>query len=394
MKYTPSTLFKGIRSGLLRQAFDKAGIDLGIDWDKRDQQKDKSVPSAWATYKDDNGQEAAKELHDAFQLVWDFGKAKNSAKELCRQYEKLKILRHPLPTDFDELEQFEVGIHVYVNEGFEMLEQMAEHIAAQDLSIPQQKHWTAYRIKPVPIETTEPVIRRVATALDAFFIQEKKGGNTQIETYPTLYDKLTYFIAKLEDAPETLEAKFEGETDFTDKKVRFPYVVSFCYDSADGRFSLHAQALSKAKMHRLAAIFIKALTGQDVDIERLNRPTYNLSKFAVKRYSFESMADMGYGRVYAEKLGILTKAVPGVEITVKDMNKGDAYDSIANAPATSRLTEGEFKVSRIAIVMVATDKDVKDIRFELTEKTCTHRNLRERQIRMVDELVDRMDIEI
>ena len=394
MKYTPSTLFKGIRTDLLMQMFAKAGIDLGIDWEKRDQQKDKSVVAAWAAFKDEDGQEAAKELHDAFQLVWDLGKAKNSAKELCRQYEQLKILRKPLPPDFNDFEEFEVGSCIYVNEGYEMLEQMAEHIVAQDLSIPQQKHWTAYKIKPVSVIITEQVVRRIATALDNFFIQEKKGGNTQIETYPTLYEKLTYFIAKLDDAPETLEAKFEGETDFTDKKVRFPYLVTFCYDSTEGRFSLHAEALSKAKMHRLAAAFIKAFTGEDVDIERLNRPTYDLSKFAVKRYSFESMADMGYGRIYAEKLGILTKYVPGVEITVKNMNKGDAYDSIANAPATSKLTEGEFKVSRIAIVMVATDKDVKDIRFELTEKSCTHRNLREKQIKMVDELVDRMDIEI
>jgi hypothetical protein len=115
---------------------------------------------------------------------------------------------------------------------------------------------------------------------------------------------------------------------------------------------------------------------------------------AVQKYEYPSMADMGYSRVYTEKLWIQSSAGRGMEFAIKDLNGKDAYETIAGNPNSSKLTESSFSVSRVAIVMLPPEgSNAKKIRFELSEKSCTHPDLDEAQVRMVEELLDRMDIE-
>jgi hypothetical protein len=395
MKYTPSTLFRGIRNDLLKQAFDKAKIDLGIDWEKRDPQNDKITYKAWADYdaKAAGKEKACKKLQMALQLIWQLATAKNSASNLCRQYEKCGELENPLPPEFDTYNGFEIGMYLYLKEDLLVLEKMVEHIAARDMSL-NVRYWTKYGITPRDITVTDDTMGAMATILDEFFIKEGKGGNTQIETYPRLYEKLTYFIAKM-DAPETtVEGKFNADEDFKDFSYIPPYEVIFYYNSEQGHFFIHAPTLSKAKTHKLAAALLKVLTGQDNDIARLTRPEYKMRDLAVQKYEYPSMADMGYSRVYTEKLWIQSSAGRGMEFAIKDLNGKDAYETIAGNPNSSKLTESSFSVSRVAIVMLPPEgSNAKKIRFELSEKSCTHPDLDETQVRMVEELLDRMDIE-
>lgn len=395
MKYTPSTLFRGIRNDLLRQVFDKAGIDLGIDWEKRDKQKDRSVPKAWAAYdaKAAGKKKECKRLQTAFQLIWNLGTAKNSATLLCKQYDKSGNLEQPLPPDFDSFGRFEIGIYLHLKEDAVILEQMVEHIGAYDLSL-NIRYWTVYAIDPVDITVSETTLKSMATLLDDFSIREGKGGNTQIETYPVLYDKLTYFIAKLDDPETTVEGKMQAQSEFNDISYIPPYEVIFCYDSQSGHFLLHAPTMSKSKIHRLAAALIKELTAKDTDITRLSKPEYKMHEFAVQKYNFPSMAEHGYSRVFTERLWLQSSAGRGMEFAIKDLNDNDAYETIAANPNCSSLTAGNFTVSRIAIVMLpATGSKNKKIRFELTKKSCTHPDLDEAQIRKVEELLDLMDVE-
>lgn len=396
VKYTPSTLFHGIRNEMLRAAFEKAGINLGIDWEKRDQAKDKSVQKAWEAYdaKANNKEKACKKLQSAFYLAWDLGTAKNNATALCRQYELTGQLDNPLPPEFNDFKRFEIGIYLYLHEDFLILEQIAEHIGATDLGL-NPRQWTEYSIEPVEVTDSDEVKRRLATVLDEFAINEKMGGDTQIESYPRLYEKLTYFIAKSDGQETSLECKFNRGEEFADHDYIPPYVVIFRYDSKAGRFSLHTPNISKSKTHKLAARLLVALTGKENEIKRLSKATYDMSKFAVKKYALPSMADCGYPRVYTEKLWIRSDAGQGMEFAIKDLNERDAYDTIAQNQNSAKLTAGKFSVSRIAIVMMpAEGSPAKKIRFEIAEKTCTQRDLKEEQIKLVETLVDRMDIEI
>ena len=394
-KYTPSTLFRGIRNDLLKKAFEHAKIDLGIDWGKRDPKNDKTTFKAWADYdaKTAGKEKACKKLQTALQLIWQLATAKNSASKLCRQYEKCGELDNPLPPEFDTYNGFEIGMYLHLNEDPIVLEKMVEHIGAHDMSL-NVRYWTKYAIEPVDITVSDDTMKSMATILDEFFIKEGKGGNTQIETYPRLYDKLTYFIAKM-DAPETtVEGKFNADEDFKDLSYIPPYEVIFSYNSELGHFMIHAPSLSKAKTHRLAAALLKKLTGKDNNITRLSRAEYKMGDLAVKKYEYPSMADMGYSRVYTEKLWIQSSAGRGMEFAIKDLNGKDAYETIAGNPNSSKLTESSFSVSRVTIVMLPPEgSNAKKIRFELSEKSCTHPDLDETQVRMVEELLDRMDIE-
>jgi hypothetical protein len=394
-KYTPSTLFRGIRNNLLKQAFDKAGIDLGIDWEKRDPQNDKTVTKAWANYdaKTAGKEKVCKKLQTVLQLIWQLANAKNSAAKLCRNYESGGELDNPLPSDFDTFNGYEIGMYLYLHEDLLVLEMMVEHITAHDMSL-NVRYWTKYAIDPVDITVSDDTKKAMATIMDEFFIKEGKGGNTQIETYPRLYDKLTYVIAKMNAPETTVEGKFNADEDFKDLSYIPPYEVIFSYNSELGHFMIHAPSLSKAKTHRLAAALLKVLTGKDNNITRLSRAEYKMGDLAVQKYEYPSMADKGYSRIYTEKLWIQSSAGRGMEFAIKDLNGNDAYETIAGNPNSSKLTGSSFTVSRIAIVMLPPEgSTTKKIRFELSEKSCTHPDLDEAQVRMVEELLDRMEIE-
>lgn len=394
-KYSPTTLFRGIGSQMLKQAFDKAGIELAVDWENRDRQKDKSVAKAWAAFdaKASDKEKACRKLHAVFQLVWNLGTAKYDVKKLCRVYEECKALDHPLPSDFDDMGKFEIGMYLHLNENAEILERMVEHVAAHDKSrIP--RHWRAYQADAVDIEVSENLLKSMARLSDAFFIPEGKGGETRIENYPRLDDKLTYFIAKLDDPETTIEGKLKPGEEFTDLNYIPPYEVIFSYDSQSGRFMIHVPGLSAAKTHKLASALIKLLTGQERDPQRLSRPEYDMSKFAVPRYNYPSMMDRGYSAVRTEIVWIRSAATPNLEYAIKEVVGNDAYDSIGGNQVSNKLIEAKFDVSRVAIVMQpAPDSGKKKIRFELSEKTCTHPDLDLAQVRVVEELLDRMEIE-
>ena len=394
-KYSPTMLFRGIGGYMLRQAFEGVGIELAVDWENRDRQTDRSVAKAWGAYDAKAmGKEAAcRRLHAVFQLVWNLGTAKNSAAILCRQYEKCGALKFPLPPFFDQFGRFEIGMYLHLNEDAVILEQMVEHIGAQDLSL-NIRRWKVYEAEKIDIVITEKMQGEMATLLDEFFISEGKGGNTQIEHYPALYDKLTYFIAKLDDPETTIEGKLKPDDDFEDLSYIPPYEVIFSYNSQSGRFLIHAPTLSAAKTHRLAAGLIKVLTGQDSDPVRLSKPEYDMRKFAVKRYNYPSMADWGYSAVYTEKLWFRSDAGRGMEFAIKELDGNDAYDTIGGNPNSAKLIEDRFYVSRVAIVMLpAPGSGNRKIRFELSAKTCTHPDLDAPQVRAVEELLDRMEVE-
>ena len=394
-KYTPSTLFRGIRNDLLKHAFDKVGIDLGIEWEKRDPQNDKTVPKAWANYdaKAAGKEKVCKKMQTALHLIWQLANAKNSAAKLCRNYESGGELDNPLPPDFDTFNGYEIGMYLYLHEDPAVLEMMVEHIEAHDLSL-KVRNWTKYGIDPVDITVSEDTNRAMATILDEFFIKEGKGGNTQIDTYPRLYDKLTYFIAKMNAPETTVEGKYNADEDFKNLSYIPAYEVIFSFDSELGHFMIHAPSLSKSKTHKLAAALLKVLTGKDNDIKRLSKAEYKMGDFAVKKYNFPSMADKGYSLPYAERLWIQSSAGYGMEFAIKDLNGKDAYDTIASNPNSSKLTGSSFTVSRIAIVMLPLEgSNTKKIRFELSQKSCTHPDLDEAQVRVVEELLDRMDVE-
>jgi hypothetical protein len=396
VKYTPSTFFRGINNEMLRQAFAKEGIELDIDWQNRDPQKDKSVLKAWTSYnaKETGKEEECKRLESTFNQIWTLGKAKINGKTVCCEYEKQGFLRKPLPKDFEEYGRFEVGMYLYLNEDPAVLDLAVEHVGAADKSF-SDRHWVEYRIEPGDVKVTEDLKKRLENVLNVFFIQEKKGGNAKIDTYPQLYDKLQYFIARLDDQKTSIEGKLAPQDDFGDLTYIPPYEVIIRHDSREGKFSLYARSLRKNKMHALARKLICEITGKDDGYERATKPTYDMEKFAVKKYEFPTLENEGYSKGYAEQIWIRSEAGRGMEMAIKALNGVDAYSSISNSPATTQLTDAKFAVRKIRIVMLpVAGSNNKRIKFELTEKSCTHRDLTEEQIRKVDKYIEVMDVEI
>lgn len=390
MKYVPTSFFKTLSSPILKAIFDKNGITLeGVDWEKREQANDKSVAKAWSDLRRTQSDvQAVADVHEAFQCISELGKPMAEIEYLIGLFKEKGLIPDDSLDDIDEMSPQEQAASVYLRLGRKMLMKLMD--ASYTRSITQNR-WVEFGNAPqLQIEVTQELKDALATEIDKAYTGVK-GGNCQVETYP-LDDGVIYFHGKMDDKPEFIEMKKPGENDYGyEARVR-PFTVTMAYDYEKGKISM-AGSLAKKKMAALVAAASKLITGTEAQLERLNKPTYDLTELARVNYRFPSLPGDGISRVYIKTLVLHPDCSSDSEVTFKNIGDGTAYDSIEEYHQGYQLPEGTFTVVKATIIMEFDNADIKSIKFELTPKTCTQTGLLDTQRKLVNKLIEKMGVE-
>lgn len=390
MKYTPSSFFKTMRNEILKPIFDANGIELdGVDWETREPSKDKSVGEAWEALRTEECTlENVTAVHEVFQCISVLAKPVSEIDALARLFEEQGRLRHPLPDGFDGLTRQEQAAVIYNAEGRRTLMCLVDAALAKCIT---PNRWTEYGNVPQgPIAVTEDMKKALAAEMDKAY-SGIKGGNCHVETYP-LDDGVLYFLCKMDDKPEFYETKKPGEDDYGYEARICPYTTTLAYDHVKGKLSIHG-TLPRKKMCALAATASRIISGKETRVERLDRPTYDLTELARIGYRLPAMPGEGISDIYIKTLVLHPDCSPDSEVTFKNLGDGDAYDSIEEYHRGYQLPQGTFRVVRAVIVIEFENAYIKAVKFELTPKTCTQTGLLGSQRKLVERLVAKMGIE-
>lgn len=389
MKYVPTSFFRTLGNEILKALFDDNGITLdGIDWAARDATRDKAVAEAWSSLRQTRSADAAIiSTHEIFQCISALAKASCESPEIIRMFEVQGRFGNPLPEGFYDLTRQEQAACICHAEGKRMLMSLLDVAIARDMSYASA--WTEFGNAPrADVAPTREMKDAIAKAVDEVFAEESKGGHCGVETYP-FDDGVVYFLCKTDDRAEFIEMKRPGDEDYGFVPVIRPLMATIAYDPVRGKLSMLAK-LTKKRMAALAGKAAAIITGQETQLERLSRPTYDLSAMEDMGYRFPALPGTGVARVYAKSLTILPDAAPGGEVTFRNKEGGSAYGTIADYH--SGFPMETFKIVRASIAVEFTDEAVKGISFTLTPKSCSMTGLMDSQRKIVERLIDRMQI--
>lgn len=390
MKYVPTSFFRTLGNSYLKNIFDDNGIVLeGIDWETRDAARDRTVADAWSNLRQTrSADDAVINTHEIFQCISALAKASCESPEIIRLFESQGRFAHKLPDgSYDNLTRQEQAAYICHVEGKKMLMSLLDVAIARDMSYAPA--WTEFGNAPkADIAPTKEMKDAIAKAVDEVFAEESKGGHCNVETYP-FDDGVVYFLCKTDDKAEFIEMKRPGDEDYGFVPVIRPLMATIAYDPVRGKLSMLAK-LTKKRMASLAGKAAAIITGQETQLERLSRPTYDLSALEDIGYKFPALPGTGVARVYAKALTILPDAAPGGDVTFRNKEGGSAYDTMADYHAGFPMET--FKMVKASIAIEFTDAAIKGINFTLTPKSCSMTGLMDSQRKIVEQLIDRMQI--
>ncbi len=390
MKYTPTSFFKTMSNEVLKPIFDKNGIELnGVDWEKRVKDNDKSVVAAWCALRDEEcKKKSVAAVHEVFQCISVLAKPVSEVNSLIHRFAKQGRFSHALPENIDELTFQEQAGTIYNAEGRRMLMFLVDAALAESIT---PNRWTEFGNGPKkPIVVTEEMKHALEAEVNKAY-DGIKGGNCHVETYP-LNDGITFFLCKMDDKPVFVENKKPGENDYGFEARICPFTTNLAYNFEKGKLGITG-ALPKKKMTALAAAASMLITGEETQLERLARSTYDLTELARIGYTFPALPGSGVSNIFIKTLVLRSDCTPDSEITFKNVGGGSAYDSIKEYHQGYHLPEGTFQVKRASIVIEFGSADIKSIKFELTPKTCTQTGLLDDQRKLVEKLIEQMGVE-
>lgn len=442
-KYKPSSFFKGISNERLKKIFDNAGIDLGVDWEKRNPQKDTTVAEKWEAYRVPAEQkDAFDELQEAFQRICVIANSRTNSLDEIKQFARYGKIKR-LPDDFDDEAKWcktERGAYVYLENGIEKLRAITEIIYADDISY--FDHMVDYQAERVDVKLEPDLKDRLKKAISDFFeVPEDERVQVRLESYPMLGTDQNYYFYTKDGAIEHMELRLMDEKECELKQVRRPYSVIFTFDSnhiivpekpektedteedgdddenaaadaqKDGevagkpgiKLSLYALDIKAPARGRLAGVIFDALSGKHLDVSRVRKTEYLLDCFATREYKFPDMSDVGIKECHAKKIGIIATANPQDEMIFNNLKKNDAYASMERCfrwcrksaaqsdPDLKEVFKQPYTVSLITIAMVTTAGKV--ITFDLRKSSCNRHNYPEEICDKIQLLIDRMHIE-
>lgn len=440
-KYKPSSFFKGISNDRLKAIFDKAGIDLGIDWEKRNPKKDATVADKWDAYMlPEEKKDDFIRLQEIFQRICVIANSRTNSLTIIHRFADFRKISK-LPEDFDDEAKWcktERGAYIYLENGLEALRAITELIYAEDISY--SDHMVDYQTERVEITQPADLKNKLKQALSDFFeVSKEDREQVRMESYPMAGTDQNYFFYTKDGDVENMELRLETEKEIELKLVRRPYSVVFTYDNftikpaaAAGtnddeedtddtsddaeeaatttagakpgtKLSLYAMNIRAAKRDKLAAVIMTVLSGQNADMERIKKTSYRLNCFATAEYKFPDMTDLGIRGCHARRIGIIASANPEDEMIFNNLKKNNAYESMKRSfkwcrnissnrdPELDLVYEQPFKVSLISIAMVTTENKI--ITFDLRKNSCNRHNYHEDTCKLIQALIDRTRIE-
>lgn len=442
-KYKPSSFFKGISNERLKAIFDKAEIDLGVDWEHRNPKKDTTVAEKWEAYKIPPEQkDAFDELQEAFQRICLIANSRTNSLDAIQRAARFGQIKR-LPEDFGDDAKWcktERGAYVYLENGIEKLRAITETIYADDISY--FDHMVDYQAERTEVKLNPDLKDNLKKSISDFFeVPADERDQVRLESYPVFGTDQNYFFYTKDGVIEHMELRLMDEKECELKQVRRPYCVIFTYDAnhvippdkpekqddeeddgedgenpataepADGeaagkpgiKLSLYAMDIKAPARGKLAGVIFDALSGKHLDVSRVKKTEYLLDRFATREYTFPDMSDVGIVECHAKKIGIIATANPEDEMIFNNLKKNNAYASMERCFRWCRKSaaqsdsdikqvfEQPYKVSLITIAMVTTAGKV--ITFDLRKSSCNRHNYPEEICDKIQLLIDRMHIE-
>lgn len=385
--YVPSKLFKFIANDHLKSLFEKFGIVMEADWEKRKPTETNALSAQWGELKADPGKhKRIGMLDDVFQDIRDIAEAKTDSSRIIEELVEEADPAITLPKDFiGGWNRFDQAAYIFLYTNDQIWLPLRDIIQAEEMSF--SRKWTEYTGLPMQEADTSPEgLKRLEKTVTSFFAKEKKCHDTHIECYPR-YNESYLFFATLDDAPQFIEMKSPGDEDYGPTPAVMPYRIIFSYNYAEGEFSLYAPIASK-EMDRLAAELIKDLVGHSGDVKRLAKATYNLDALNKRDFSFTSdPADM-VTDIHVKALSIAPPDNPSAEITFKD-KRGDVYARMDEYLDRKKLPDGHAEVQRATITMRVDNPALhfRTLTFEVSRKTCTLKSLPESKRQLGEKLI-------
>lgn len=387
--YVPSKLFKFIAGARLKVLFEKFGIEMKADWEKRKPTETKALSEQWGELK--AGRSKDKRigmLDEVFQDIFDIGEAKTDSSRVIEELVEEADPAITLPKDFiGGWNRFDQAAYIFLNENEQLWRPLRDIIQAEEMSF--SRKWTEYNELPKQEPDASPEgIKRLEKTVAKFFEKEKKCHASHIECYPR-HNESYFFFATLDDAPQFIEMKSPGEADYGPTPAVMPYRIIFAYNFSEGEFSLYAPLASK-EMDNLAAELIKELVGHEGDVKRLSKAAYNLNALSKRGFSFPSdPADM-VKDIRVKSLTIAPPDNPSAEITFKDKS-GDVYARMDDYLDRKKLPDGHAEVQRATITMSVSNPELRfrTLTFEVSRKTCTLKSLPESKRQLGEKLIKR-----
>ena len=439
-KYKPSSLFRGISNERLKAIFDRVGITLDVDWEKRDPKSDTTVADKWAEYKvPEDKRSAYNTLQMVFQRIYIIANSRTNALAFIKKQEAFNNIGK-LPKDFDDEGKWskaERGAYIYLEESPDKLKEISEILFASDISY--SDHMVDYQCDRLSFTISEEIKERLKTAISDFYKVPMEDRETlvKIESYPMAGTEQNYFFYTKDGDTENMELRLETDPAIELKQIHRPYTIVFTCDnnhmikSTAGKsedtedeqdedtdsgenaaankkgkpgtlLSIYAKDIGAKKRDELARCIIEALGGEAP--KRAEKATYLLDCFADPGYKFPAMNDHGINECHAKRIGIITAANPDDELIFTNLQKHNVYDTMRRSFQWCRAQDSEvnssvedvfeqpFSVTLISITM--TPRNGKPISFDLRKHSCNRHNYPEDICEVIQVLIDRMGIEV
>jgi hypothetical protein len=369
--YITERMFKHLSADHINGVFDCFKVDPEIDRCKikNDAGALAAVWNAKLNSKDPN----VTRMHDFLQSLHDFAESKCDVTRVAEELADGGEEPYDLPEGFRDWTRHDQGAFLVLNN--EMLwENLISMIFADEAS--NTRYWTVYSGLPeTNPDITPENITRLKKMLKEHFAEDKHSKSCDITNY--IRGSQYYLFATLEDKPKYYEIQNEANTGFEPTPLIFPFRLIFAYDEEHGEFSIYAE-ISKAKLDPLVAKIVNILVGHKDDLQRIGKPSYNLSKLSRRGFAFPTDPKDGIESVRVKGITIAPLDAPQTEIFFKDKSR-DIYDCIDDFANRTRLKEDNIEVRRVAITMKINSPVLKfrSLTFEIGLHTCTLKSMAE-----------------
>lgn len=225
--YVPSRLFKFIPPHLMKEVFEKCGVDFPAGNEKARQHSPSALAEAWKAQRMACfGSHNLSKLDAVLQDIHDIGTAKSDIDTILNE---MPGHDGSLSARFSGLNNFEKAALFYLHPEYEsMWQQLLCTLEVKECS--HTSRWHEYSGVMCDLNNLENRKAEIGEAVKDFFWEKKRSEHCRVEIFRKS-DCLSYIFAELDDSPEYDEMKHPGDEDFAVCQIVHPFRVVIACDS-------------------------------------------------------------------------------------------------------------------------------------------------------------------
>ncbi len=350
MQYTPKAFFRLVPKNLLRRYFAERDELTDFSWDDVEDGGDVTpLFEAWHELEP----RSRAETESTFRAVWDLSTTQGGVVLA----EEGRFHGHDFAGEFEAREGHQHRAF------WVMLEHPRVFHVATNLNHADRLHRRYWRTrndlpKREP-DDSEPSLRALGTALSAYYAQEGRGADCDVECYLRAGRKHYYFAY-----PADYASTFTGYVGsrLVRRAQQPAFEVVFVYDPVEGTLDLHAHGGKKVAT-QLQTIFSRVILGEDLGPEDRVVTPFELNGLKDRNFPFPTDPEDGIEevRVKALRLSVMGRHDRGRLTFEVDARRGTKalYDLLEKSLNQQRVPLSNVNVTLATIQMVLTRPDNK-----------------------------------